>query len=234
MLLLMVIIALMFLSDQIYIFAQERKRLPVALVPGMYMLCMSLLSIVTGLTGSEGFQSHRMIAYSSLYFILVAVTEELVYRGVTADLLMQFFLSRCNPCGNDFCDRNGRKAIWTATVCSGLIFGLAHMSNMSHADVAGVLVQMLGAFLMGMVLVAVYYRTSNIYAVIVLHAVNDLAAAMPATILKSDQNISDIISGYGITELLMMIPYAVVLLVIFRPSKLDEIWKRWNVDLNRN
>ena len=98
---------------------------------------------------------------------------------------------------------------------------------MSYADISGVLVQMLGAFLMGMVLVAVYYRTANIYAVIILHAVNDIAAAMPVTILRSEQTISDMISGYGIKDVLLLLPYIAVLFVILRPAKTESIWKRW-------
>ena len=80
---------------------------------------------------------------------------------------------------------------------------------------------------MGMVLVAVYYRTANIYAVMILHAFNDIAAAMPVTILHSNQTISDIISGYGLQDVLLLIPYIVVLLVILRPSKLESTWSRW-------
>lgn len=231
MLLLIVILILMYLLGQIQVFVRKRKRLPGALVPGLYMLIMSFLTIVIGFAGAEGFRSRSTIVYSSTYFILVAVTEELVYRGVTSDILLNTFLFRCNPYGSEACSQEGRKAIWIATLCSGFIFGLAHLSNMAHAGTVGVLVQMLGAFLMGMVLVAVYYRTANIYAVIVLHAINDLAAAMQVTILQSNQSISDVISGYGMTEILMLIPYAVVLLVILRPSKLDEIWKQWNREM---
>ena len=57
--------------------------------------------------------------------------------------------------------------------------------------------------------------------------INDIAAAMPVTILKSNQTISDIISGYGLQDILLLIPYIVVLLVILRPSKLESIWSRW-------
>lgn len=226
-LLLLVILILMFLLHQMNVFTRDHGRLPTALIPGLYMIITSLLFSVIGLLGADGFQSKATIICSSLYFILVAVTEELIYRGVTADILLRTFLFRSSLYGKDICGQEDRKAIWTATICSGLIFGLAHMSNMSSASVSGVLVQMLGAFLMGMVLVAVYYRTANIYVVIFMHAVNDISAAMPVTILKSDQNVSDVISGYGIMQIVSLIPYLIVLLVIMRPSKMEEIWRLW-------
>ena len=65
------------------------------------------------------------------------------------------------------------------------------------------------------------------YAVMILHAVNDIAAAMPVTILQSEQTVSDVISGYGIKDVLLLIPYIVVLLIILRPSQMKHIWNRW-------
>ena len=223
----LVILFLMYLISNTHIFTRRRRPLPGALVPGLYLIMMSLFSITASLINAEGFQSKRTILFSVTYFILVGITEELVYRGVAADILLKTSLFRANPSGEGTCDRTGRKAIWMAVVCSGLIFGLIHISNLSRAGLSGVLVQMLGAFLMGMVLVAVYYRTANIYAVIILHAINDIAAAMPVTILRSDQTISDVISGYGMKDVLLLIPYIAVLLVILRPSKMESIWKLW-------
>lgn len=229
---LLVILFLMYLMNNLHIFMRRRITIPAALIPGTYMMIISILSIVTGLINAEGFRSPSTILFSSVYFILVAVTEELVYRGVTADIFLKTFLFNSNPYGAGSYDQNGRKAIWTSIICSGLVFGLAHLSNVSHSSVSGVLVQMLGAFLMGMVLTAVYYRTGNIYAVIILHAVNDIAAALPATIVQSQQTISDVISGYGIMDILMLLPYLAVLLIILRPSKMEEIWGCWIAEQN--
>ena len=223
----LVILFLMYLISNTHIFTRRRRPLPRALVPGLYLLVVSLLSITASLINAEGFQSKRTILFSVTYFILVGITEELVYRGVAADILLKTSLFRANPSGEGTCDHTGRKAIWMAVVCSGLIFGLINISNLSRAGLSGVLVQMLGAFLMGMVLVAVYYRTANIYAVIILHAINDIAAAMPVTILRSEQTIADVISGYGMKDVLLLIPYIAVLLVILRPSKMESIWKLW-------
>ena len=229
---LLVILFLMYLMNNLHIFMRRRITIPAALIPGTYMVIISILSIVTGLISAEGFRSPGTILFSSVYFILVAATEELVYRGVTADIFLKTFLFNSNPYGSGSYDQNGRKAIWTSIICSGLVFGLVHLSNVSHSSVSGVLVQMLGAFLMGMVLTAVYYRTANIYAVIILHAVNDIAAALPATIVQSQQTISDVISGYGIMDIMMLLPYLAVLLIILRPSKMEEIWGCWIAEQN--
>ena len=229
---LLVILFLMYLIGNMHIFTRRRQPLPGALLPGLYLIFVSLLSIVNGLMNAEGFQSRSMIVFSITCFILVGITEELVYRGVVADIFLKTFLFRANPSGDRPYDRAGGKAVWSAVICSGLVFGLAHISNMSHARVSGVLVQMLGAFLMGMVLTAVYYRTGNIYAVIILHAINDIAAIMPVTIVQSNQNISDVISGYGLVDIMMLLPYIAVLMVILRPSKMEDLWVRWIAEQN--
>ena len=82
---------------------------------------------------------------------------------------------------------------------------------------------MAGAFVLGMFLTAVYFRSGNIYTVIFLHILNDIVAALPVTILKSDISINDIISGYEAADLTMLIPYIIVLIFLLRPKKLEEI-----------
>ena len=120
------------------------------------------------------------------------------------------------------------KAIYAAVIISGLIFAGAHAINIQYADISGVLVQMAGAFVMGMFLTAVYYRTGNIYSVMILHVMNDLAAALPVTIIKSKESGADIISGYGAADLLQMIPYLVILIFLIRPQKQEEITGLWD------
>ena len=62
-----------------------------------------------------------------------------------------------------------------------------------------------------------------------VHIVNDLAAALPFAILKGgeDAGISDVISGYGASELLMLIPYVILVMVLLRPGKRREIFEMW-------
>ena len=82
---------------------------------------------------------------------------------------------------------------------------------------------------MGMFLTAIYYRTRNIYAVMILHIVNDLAAALPFAILKGGDGagISGVISGYGASELLMLIPYVVLIMILLRRGRRREVSERW-------
>ena len=172
-----------------------------------------------GLSAASVFQDGNTILFSIIYFILVGITEELVFRGIAADLLLQIFFQK-------FPDK---KPVLPAVIISGLIFSAAHSVNLYVADTSGVLVQMIAAFFLGMLLTAIYYRTGNIYVVIFLHILNDVAAAAPITILKSETSITDVISGYGASDLVMLIPYIIVLVFLLRPRKLADIHKIFNI-----
>lgn len=210
---LVVILIIYLLVRQFHVFSRRRRTFLYGLFVGGYMLIYAVVGIIAVFPGAEAFQDKNTILFSILYFILVGVTEELVFRGITADLLLQFFFER-NPV---------RRPVVPAVIISGAIFSLAHAVNVRHSDIGGVLVQMAAAFVLGMFLTAVYYRTGNIYAVIFLHVINDLAAALPVTILKSEESISDVISGYSAADLVLLIPYAVILIFLLRPKKMDEI-----------
>ena len=118
--------------------------------------------------------------------------------------------------------------VWEAVFVSGLLFGLMHGLNLLTAPTLGVIVQMISAVLLGMVIAAIYCRSGNIWVVAAIHAFNDIAAGFPTLVLRSDGGgISGIIGSYGLTHLLSLIPYAVVLIVILRPGKMKEIAEKF-------
>ena len=209
------LLCMVWAAGQWRIFRQERQPFYRGLITGGYMLFISLLSIVLSLIDAEGFNSKGTILFSTLYFILVGVNEELIFRGIMADLLLRGILGKAGKSSSDNA-AGRRRTVILAAVLSSIIFSLAHFSNMQYADAFGVTVQMAGAFLMGMVLTVVYYRTRNIYSVMILHAVNDIAGAFAVTVLRSEESIACVISSYGVGELLMLIPYVIVLIVILR------------------
>ncbi len=207
------LLCLVALCGQWRIFRQKRLPFYKGLIPGAYMLVISLVSVSADLMQAEGFSSGQTIVFSIFYFILIGVNEELIFRGIVADLVLRFFKDKTE----------GRRAFVLAAVVSSAIFSLSHLLNIRYADAYGVVIQMAGAFLMGMVLTVVYYRSRNIWCVIFIHAVNDIAGAFSVTVLRSENNVSGLISSYGIGELVMLIPYVIVLAVIMRKSKTEGI-----------
>ena len=220
------------LIRQIHIFYRLRRSCFYGIFLGGYMFVYSVVVIALELINIEGFQSRDTILFSIFYFILVGVTEELVFRGITADLLLKIFIRKGTRMEKTT-PRNATSAEMQefnpvpAVIISGVIFSLSHAMNFRDADVSGVMIQIIGTFIMGMFLTAVYYRSGNLYSVIFLHIVNDIAAAFPVTVLKSEANVADIISGYNMVDLLWQIPYVVILVYLLRPAKMKETEMLW-------
>jgi membrane protease YdiL (CAAX protease family) len=182
------------------------------LLVGMYLLVISFLSIilyVSVYTGKRHLQDWYMIVIYIACMICVGITEEFVFRGIIATLLLKKF-------------GTGRAGIWAAVIVSGILFGAAHISNIFTASPNGVFVQAAIAAMLGMLLATIYFRTGCIWVTVVLHALVDIAAAI-TTGLYGGGTMSDTVSAYQPTMLLFCGIYLIVLLVLLRKSKLDEI-----------
>ena len=152
-----------------------------------------------------------MILTFFLCMICVGIAEELFFRGVIAEILFERF-------GVD------RAGIWKAVILSGAFFGIVHLNNLSFGEPIGVLVQVIGASVSGMVFTAIYYRSGSIWTTILIHSYNDVAALALSGIYGCE-TVKDIISDYGLLKLIGMIPYIIVLLVLLRKKKIGEVEK---------
>ena len=218
MIFLLLVLFILILTRQVWVLFQRRTSFLKGLVPGSYIILFALMSILYNLfyAGFQAVPNKRLLLYYVIYFLLVGIIEELFFRGILAEQILQIILEH----------KHDRSSIIKSVIFSSLIFALFHIQNLFGADAAGVLIQMLGAFLIGMVFTAVYYRTGNIYVVIFLHAFNDIAAVFPLLFGQNDAGLSDIISSYGLLDIFLLLAYIPVLLVVLRRAKTDEILQR--------
>lgn len=187
------------------------------LLVGMYLLFASALSIFVNLriyTGKRNIQDWYMILIYIGCMICVGITEEFVFRGIIATLLLRKF-------------GTSRVGIWSAVILSGILFGAAHISNIIGASLVGVLVQAAIAAMLGMLLAAIYFRTGCIWVTVALHALVDIAAAI-TTGLYGNGTMSDTVSSYNPSMLINCVIYLIVLIVLLRKSKTAEIEKHMN------
>ena len=84
-----------------------------------------------------------------LNMILVGVAEELVFRGIIAQTLLERY-------------GTARAGVWKACLVSGVLFGAAHLSNLLGSEPFGVLMQCVFAASLGVMLAAIYFRTGNL------------------------------------------------------------------------
>ena len=189
------------------------------LLSGGYFIVISLISLSStviyelGARGS-GFFSQMVPLWKILVFAATMFTigfcEEMFFRGIISNL---------------FWDKHAKDpaGVWTATIYSGLIFGLMHGINFQAAIASGVLVQMLAAAAMGMALTAIYYRCRNLWVTVCLHAFLDFCALFSEGFFGG--TISEAIGGYTpLQAITSTVPYIIVTLVLLRRRKLAEMF----------
>lgn len=188
------------------------------LLVGGYFLVMGVYSAVVFTAIYEGDRTLRpwyLIAAFVICMILVGITEEFMCRGILAELLLRRYGAT-------------KEGVWKAVIVSGVLFGLAHLSNLFGAKPVGVLVQCVIAGMMGMAFAAIYFRTGNIWVTVALHAFIDVCAVITGGLYTGE--IAETISGYQPIQLIGVIPYVILLLVLLRKKKMDQILARLKED----
>ena len=205
-----------------HIWGEKKKGLFSGFLTGGYFIYVqitALLACVLELwdrynqNGTLTMQPAWYIIIYIICFLLVGFTEELFFRGLIANFL--FDKHAKNPAG-----------VWTATIWSGLLFGLMHLVNLLSMEdvntVVGVLVQVVSVTAMGMALTAIYYRTRNIWVVVLLHAFNNIWAGFSSGFFDG-ASLTETIGSYSPIQCIGAIPFIIVTLVLLRPKKLREI-----------
>ena len=184
-------------------------------VGGYFLFIGTYSGIVMFITyeGERVLKPWYLFAAFVLCMILVGVTEEFLCRGVLAELLRRHY----GPTP---------EGIWKAVIVSGILFGLAHLTNLFAAKPLGVFVQCVSAGVMGMAFAAIYFRTGCIWVTVILHAFVDFAALIANGLYAG--TVEDVISEYTPLNLIAVVPYIIVILVLLRKKKMDEIVERFS------
>lgn len=146
----------------------------------------------------------RISGFGSLYFtirmFLIGFTEEILFRGIICDTLLD------------------EDNLLNTSILASAIFGVAHFNNIfAGGNIESVIFQVLGAFAVGFYFTAIYYRTHNIWVVIILHTLNDYAALMGT---ENQMTIIDQINSYGIEKLIPFIVYIGLGIFLLRKENL--------------
>ncbi|MCE7780614.1 CPBP family intramembrane glutamic endopeptidase [Staphylococcus xylosus] len=138
---------------------------------------------------------------------LVGAFEEIFCRGIIFKNLLNYY----SPI------KSG--------ILSALIFSLAHIVNFfSDSEPFEVISQILYAFFLGILFAAIYYKTKNIWTVILLHAFIDFSASL---IEIPDSNVSEAAVKFSqldsiivaITNILIVLPALLIGLYYFKKFK---------------
>lgn len=211
----LIALAAICLSGCSYIFKRSGIGFCRGLLVGGYFLFISVYTAVGLFVTYEGervLKPWYLIVTFAVTMVLIGVTEEFLCRGVLAELLRRHYGAT-------------HGGIWRAVVVSGILFGLAHLTNLLSAKPMGVLVQCVSAAAMGMAFAAIYFRTGCIWVTVALHALVDFAALITGGLYRG--TVDEVISEYTPVNLIAVVPYIVLLFVLLRKKKMDEIVERF-------
>ncbi len=146
-----------------YVFTQEKQKFRVGLFYGLFYIISSIALILLFGVLFGAFKNGYAVLNLALACFLIGICEEFLCRGWLL---------------NEFLERFGetKKGIWYSIIISGLIFGLMHIMNISAGQNAiGTITQVISAAATGIVFGLIYYKTKNIWSVVVLHGLWDFS-----------------------------------------------------------
>ena len=210
------IVALFFLKacDYMNIFSKNRKNFLKGLFTAGYFIVMGIYTIfiyMTSFTGEKTLRPAVEIVFFVLSMFSVGAFEEILFRGIVVPTLLNKFST-------------SRKGIFITCAIDGIIFGLAHSSNLIGGAInpVGVFVQVIVTGFMGAAFCALYLRTGCIWLLMFLHGFNDICGLFTGGLYTS-ANMITTISSYDLIKLVAVIPYTIVLLILLRKNKISTI-----------
>ncbi len=148
-------------------------------------------------------------------YFFVGFAEEFTLRGIVSQTLLEHF-------------GTSKKGIWIAAIVSGAMFGLIHVNNLFVADPMFVFGQVFSAAGGGILYAAIYFRTGNIWIVVLAHALNDILASSVTWLTDIDlTSVLSAVSGPSVVPYIMLVVDFAISLFLLRNKKIGEVAQSW-------
>lgn len=133
------------------------------------------------------------------------ITEELVFRGIILPGAMTHF--------------KGHQGMWYAVIITSVVFGMAHMVNLTKQPLEATILQGVNAVALGLVLAAIYLRTRSLIFPMIIHATNDYISTIAAhgVTVVHNQSFTPFIGQW--------IFYLLLAIFLLRESKTQDVYK---------
>ena len=143
------------------------------------------------------------------------ILEEVIFRGVVISYLMKMF--------------KGSNVIIPVVIGSALLFGILHILNVfAGAPLDISILQFFSAFSFGIIFAAVYLRTGNLWASIILHALNNILSFCCTSVNAGGVvQVGFTLNFLTIYTIVVSIICIIVGFYYVRSSKHDEILELW-------
>ena len=178
------------------------------------MICYTLYGkLLFGMPTDRPLRTGWQIAWYFIGMFTVGVAEEFLFRGVIAETLLEHF-------------GTSRAGVWKACLLSGVLFGAAHLTNLSSSAPFGVLMQCAFSASLGALFAAIYFRTGNLWVTVFLHGAMDIASMLIGG-LYGTTSVAESVSGYDASRLLSVAVYLIPTVFLLRKKKLPEVQLYW-------
>ncbi len=161
---LIIFLPILFLSKNTYVFTEKGKKLGKSLLYGWPIIVVGTISLISSIIKVDFrlFSIPEFIGILILTF-LIGLFEELLCRGWIFNELNERF-------GKDY------KGVMYSVFISSLIFGCIHFFNLFGGQgIVETIAQVISATIVGAAFALIYYRTKNIWSVVLIHFYWDFA-----------------------------------------------------------
>lgn len=199
------VLIVMLIFKNSYVFSQKKEKLRTGLFYGLFYIIGSIFFMLLFGLVAGGLFSGLTLLNLILGCLLVGICEEFLCRGWLL---------------NEFLERFGdtKKGVWYSIIISGFIFGLIHLGNIFTVGQAipTTILQVINAAATGIIFGIIYYKTKNIWSVILLHGFWDFSlflgeVAPVSSTIATESTFSIITIIFTIlmvgTELINIIPH---------------------------
>ena len=177
-----------------------------------------------GLLGrrGSGFWNGLLVGMYPLAFICYSIYSALIFERPDTPLLPAGRILSFLAC----MAMVGVAEVWKACLLSGVLFGAAHLTNLSSSAPFGVLMQCAFSASLGALFAAIYFRTGNLWVTVFLHGAMDIASMLIGG-LYGTTTLSESVSGYDASMLLTVVVYLLPVAFLLRKKKLPEVQLYW-------
>lgn len=133
------------------------------------------------------------------------ITEELIFRGIILPGVMTHF--------------KRHQGMWYAIIITSVVFGMAHMVNLTKQPLEATILQGINAVALGLVLAAIYLRTRSLIFPMLIHATNDYVStiAVHGITAVHNQSFTPFMSQW--------LFYLILAIFLLRKSKTQDVYK---------
>lgn len=132
-------------------------------LPGIITGIITCIAFIIGLKFDSNPTIFKVITEGIIYYIGVAIMEELYVRGLLLNLIEKFF-------------GNNKNKTMLAILISSTIFGLGHIFGVLNQSIIVIITKVIWTIAMGIYFGVIYKKSNNLFIPIVLHYFINLCA----------------------------------------------------------